>query len=333
MSAARVSGLGVVPGDSSSEAARVIAGECPAAPFIPILPHRGPGADPVGRTAGLLSWITNDFSIETVPTGWRLASAPGRDMTRSRAFISSDLDAMEEQFVGYKDSMTFSFVGPITLAGMVENANGEKLIRDHGALRELSMAFSLFNQKLIEEMHRRFPAVRFSIQIDEPLVMLATRGEIPTASSLNTYVALDRQFIFSLWDPIFEILKLAGAGFGINSGRGDRGLSNEYVGQLRELGATRFFDVEKSPQLGEIIDSKSETVWEAPPELTGMLFAKDLSNRIRAFGFELPDFTQNALLSPGESSMNRDWESARNAWERASAAVDLLNDPDRLLSE
>ena len=331
MGIAKVSGLGVVPGDSSGEAARVIAGECPSAPFIPIMPVRGPGADSVGRMGGLLSWVTTDFSIETVPTGWRLTAAPGRDMTRSGGFISSDLDAMEEQFIGFNESMTIPIVGPVTWAAKVENINGEKLIRDHGALRELSEATSMLCQKLLEDMQRRFPNAHFTIQIDEPLVMPATRGDIATASSLNTYVALDRQFVSSLWSSILNSIVKSNAGFGVNSGSGDQTLSNEYVGLLRESGATRFFSVENTASLGDIIDSQRETVWELPSHLSGKQGATDLANRIGALGFELPDFARNALIVPKEIAATTSWVSARNAWERVSVAVDLLNDPDRLL--
>ena len=333
MGIAKVSGLGVVPGESSDEAARVIAGECPHAPFIPIIPRRGPGADPVGRMAGLLSWVTTDFAIETVPTGWRLTSALGRDITRSRGFISSDLDAMEEQFAGFNGPITVSIVGPVTWAAKVENINGEKLIRDRGALRELSEAISMLCQRLLDDMQRRFPQAHFSIQLDEPLVMPATRGEIATASSLNTYVALDRQFVSSIWSPIFDRIVKDNAGFGIHSGSDEQALSNEYVGLLRESGATRFFNLENAVSLGDIIESHNETVWELPSHLTGKLGAIDLANRIRALGFELPDFARQALIVPKESTVSSDWASARNAWVHASAAVDLLNDPDRLLSD
>jgi hypothetical protein len=330
---ARVSGLGGVPGNSSGEAARVIAGECPLAPFIPLIPHRGPGADSVGRMAGLLSWITADFSIETVPTGWRLASAPGRDVIRARGFISSDLDAMEEQFIGFNESITMSVMGPVSWAGMVENSNGEKLIRDHGALRELSAAMSLLVKHLLDDLHHRFPDAHLTIQLDEPLVMAATRGEISTASALNTYVALDRQFVSTLWSPIFHRIVEGNACFGVRSGCGDQALSNEYLGLLQESGASRYFDIENAASLGDIIESGKETVWELPANLAGKQVALDLANRIKALGFDLPDFTQQALLVPEQVIMTRDWESARRAWERASVAVDLLNDPDRLLSD
>ena len=240
---------------------------------------------------------------------------------------------MEEQFIGFNESITVSIVGPVTWAAKVENINGEKLIRDRGALRELSEAISMLCQRLLDDMQRRFPNAHFSIQLDEPLVMPATRGEIATASSLNTYVALDRQFVSSIWTPIFDRIVKGNAGFGINSGSGHQALSNEYLGLLQESGATRFFNIENAAPLGDIIESQNETVWELPSHLTGRLSADRSGEPNKGIGFRTPYFARQALIVPTEVTVNSDWASARNAWERASAAVDLLNDPDRLLSD
>ncbi|MGH9152319.1 MAG: methionine synthase, partial [Acidimicrobiales bacterium] len=48
------SGLGPFPGTDPVEAARVVLGELGDLPHLPQLPHRGAGADAVGRTASLL---------------------------------------------------------------------------------------------------------------------------------------------------------------------------------------------------------------------------------------------------------------------------------------
>lgn len=335
-SGARASGLGEVPGISSVEAAHVIAGECVRAPFVPVISSRGPGSDSIGRTAGMLSWVTSEFGIETVPTGWRLARALGRDMARARGFLSSDLDALEEQFQGFEGSFTLSLVGPVTWAAEVEGASGQKLIRDHGALRELSTALSHVIEQFSADLVRRIPGAAVTIQVDEPLVMPATQGDIPTASALRTYVALDRQFVASLWNPLFEAAQKLGSGFGVNASQGLRGsqkLSDPYISLLRAAGATRFFQVEDAHELGDLIESQVETVWTVPARITGADAARDIAARIGALGFNLSDFSPGAILVPSEVNMRGDWLSARNAWDQVGAAVDLLNDPDRLDSQ
>ena len=332
MRQARVSGLGLVPGESGSEAAKVIAGECGLAAFVPILSQRGPGADPVGRTAGLLSRVSSDFGIVTVPSGWRLSGSPGRDTVRARSFLSADFDALEEQFQGFTGSLTMSIVGPVSWAGAVEGPRGEKLIRDHGALRDISIALSDVVAETAVDLSRRFSGATLTIQIDEPLVMPATSGAIPTASAFRTYVALDRQFVASLWSPLFTAAQLLGAGFGVNATGGQVPLSDPYISLLRAAHVTRFYHIEAARELGEVIESGAETVWIAPPSGTGMSIASDIADRIGSLGFEVSNFAPSVIIVPSDECMNAGWERARHAWNRARSAVDLLNDPDRLVS-
>lgn len=332
MTKARVSGLGIVPERSSTEAARIIAGECGEAPFIPLLPRRGPGADPIGRTGAIISLVGSDFSIETVSTGWRLARAPGRDISRAQSYLSADLDAMEEQFSASTSELSFSFVGPITWAAQVEDPRGEKILRDHGALREVSSVIAQASADVGAQLRRRFPSMKFCFQIDEPLVMPASLGGIATASALRTYVALDLQFILSLWEPIFAALGGLGSRFGVNAVNGPTPLSDRLITSLRSAGCTRFFDIAQSEQLGDIIDSGVETVWIANPSWSGGRIAQDLAKRVTALGFPMETCSDNVVVVPAESEMTADWGRARTAWTAAQAAVDLLNDPDRLSS-
>lgn len=332
MTKARVSGLGVVPERSSVEAAHVIAGECPEAPYIPLLPSRGPGADSIGRTGAIISQIGSEFSIQTVPTGWRLTSISGRDISRAQGFLSADLDAMEEQFHDSSAPLTASITGPITWAASVEDSRGEKLIRDHGALREVSSALSHAIPEMVQQLNRRFPTMDVFIQIDEPLAMSASIGAISTASTLHTYVALDPQHIFTLWDPIFNAIGLADSRFGVNFIGSSMPLSDQFLSSLMLAGCQRFFHISESKLLGEIIESGAETVWLCNPAWSGSRVAQDLVARISALGFDVDVCAQNVLLVPPETEMLVDWGRARNAWTKASTAVDLLNDPDRLAS-
>ena len=52
--AGAATGIGSLPGTDIAEAQRVVLGELPDLPHLPELPARGPGADLIGRTAGLL---------------------------------------------------------------------------------------------------------------------------------------------------------------------------------------------------------------------------------------------------------------------------------------
>jgi hypothetical protein len=72
---ATVTGVGAWPGTDVHEVAVTIRDVCPDFPHLAELPERGPGAEMIGRTMGLISQIASDFSVSTVPTGWRLISA------------------------------------------------------------------------------------------------------------------------------------------------------------------------------------------------------------------------------------------------------------------
>ena len=72
-------GIGSLPGTDIVEAVKTVLGELPDLPFLPELPARGPGADMIGRSAGLLV----DLPVELYAARWRLAARPGRSYVPS----------------------------------------------------------------------------------------------------------------------------------------------------------------------------------------------------------------------------------------------------------
>ncbi|NEE10375.1 methionine synthase, partial [Streptomyces sp. SID7499] len=72
------------------------------------LPARGPGADMIGRTVGLLVEMYGHLQ----PSGWRISDRPGRDTRRARSWLGEDLDALEEFTQGYEGLLKVQAVGP-----------------------------------------------------------------------------------------------------------------------------------------------------------------------------------------------------------------------------
>ncbi|KOG64496.1 methionine synthase, partial [Streptomyces varsoviensis] len=101
-------GVGSMPGDDAREAAKTVTGSLEAFPFLPELPARGPGADMIGRTAGLLV----EVYAHVEPSGWRISDRPGRDTRRAVSWRGEDLDALEEFTQGYEGPLKVSAVGP-----------------------------------------------------------------------------------------------------------------------------------------------------------------------------------------------------------------------------
>jgi len=81
---------------TSAEAVKTVLGEVPDLPYLPELPARGPGADMIGRSAGLLI----DIPVELYAAQWRIASHAGRDLRRTRDLWDRDLDALTDAAAG-----------------------------------------------------------------------------------------------------------------------------------------------------------------------------------------------------------------------------------------
>jgi hypothetical protein len=127
-------GVGSLPGTDAREAARTSTGALEHLPFLPELPARGPGADMIGRSAGLLV----ELFAQTEPSGWRFADRPGRDTRRAHSWLGEDLDALEEFTQGHQGALKVQAVGPWTLAASIELKHGEKALADRGACRDIA---------------------------------------------------------------------------------------------------------------------------------------------------------------------------------------------------
>src|SRR5580765_6831682 len=86
-------GIGSWPGtsvrDALGQVRELLDGQLP---YLPELPERGPGADMIGRTAGMLV----ELPVDLQPVGWRLVDRPGRDAQRTAALLREDLDELAE---------------------------------------------------------------------------------------------------------------------------------------------------------------------------------------------------------------------------------------------
>ena len=171
-----------MPGANPAEAMRVIAGELPEFPYLPELPARGPGADLTGRTASLLV----DIPVEVSPRGWRLAERPGRDLSRARTMLSSDLDVMEEVLDGYRGLVKVQLCGPWTLAATLELPRTLNVaIADPGAVADLTASLAEGAAVHVAEIAKRLPGAQVAVQFDEPALPAVAGGEVPTASGLS----------------------------------------------------------------------------------------------------------------------------------------------------
>ncbi|MFJ7989345.1 methionine synthase [Streptomyces sp. NPDC096351] len=194
-------GVGSMPGGDARETAKTVTGSFEDFPFLAELPARGPGADMIGRTVGMLV----DLYAHVEPSGWRISDRPGRDTRRARSWMGEDLDALEEFTQGYQGPLKVQAVGPWTLAAALELRGGEAALGDPGACRDLvgSLAEGLHGH--LADLRKRIPGARVVLQLDEPSLTAVLRGHVRTASGYRTHRAVDRQVVESALREVIAV--------------------------------------------------------------------------------------------------------------------------------
>ncbi|CAN5125971.1 methionine synthase [soil metagenome] len=182
-------GIGSLPGTDPVEALRLVLDELPDFPHLPELPARGPGADLLGRTAALLP----DLPVDLQPAGWRMVQRPGRDLRRAIDYLTHDLDTLEEHAGEYDGPVKLAVAGPWTLAAGIELHRGDKLLADHGAVRDLIQSLAQGLAGHVADVARRLPRATVTVQLDEPSLPAVLAARIPTASGYDTLRAVTEQ--------------------------------------------------------------------------------------------------------------------------------------------
>jgi methionine synthase II (cobalamin-independent) len=156
-------------------------------PYLPELPARGPGADIIGRGAGLLA----DLEVDLQPMGWRFVDRAGRDAHRTSGLLREDLDELAEAFDGYEGDLKVQIAGPWTLASSIWLHRGERSVVDVGATRDLIASLAEGLRVHLAEVGRLVPKATLVVQIDEPGLPAVLSGELPTASGFGRIRAID----------------------------------------------------------------------------------------------------------------------------------------------
>ncbi|MER5256646.1 MULTISPECIES: methionine synthase [unclassified Streptomyces] len=198
-------GIGSMPGGDARETAKTVSGSLEEFPYLAEMPARGPGADMIGRTAGMLV----ELYARVEPSGWRIGDRPGRDTRRAKAWLGEDLDALEEFTQGYEGPVKVQAVGPWTLAAALELKNGQAALSDPGACRDLAGSLAEGLRAHLADVRRRIPGAQIVLQLDEPSLMAVLRGHVKTASEYRTHRAVDRQLVES---TLREVIGVHGDG-------------------------------------------------------------------------------------------------------------------------
>ncbi|GAB48057.1 hypothetical protein [Mobilicoccus pelagius] len=176
-------------------------------PYLPELPGRGPGADMIGRAAGLLV----DMPVDLQPSGWRLVDRPGRDLERARHLLRRDLDDLAEAFDGYAGPFTVSVTGPWTLAAHLRLSRGERVVGDEGARRDVAQSLVEGIRTLLADVGRVLPDATPVVKLDEPSLPAALGGELRTSSGYGRVRAVDPEEVRRVLREVVDAIRGAGA--------------------------------------------------------------------------------------------------------------------------
>ncbi len=179
-------GIGSLPGTDIAEAQRVVFGELPSFPHLAELPGRGPGADMIGRSAGFLV----EMPVQIYAGNWQVAPRPGKDMRRTADLLERDLDQLTEQGDRYAGPLKLQSAGPWTLAASIDLLIGGRLLRDPGAVRDLTDSLAEGLRRHVDEVRQRLPRAEVLLQLDEPSLPTVLAGRVPTESGLGAYRAV-----------------------------------------------------------------------------------------------------------------------------------------------
>jgi methionine synthase II (cobalamin-independent) len=322
--------VGSLPGTRVRDAVALVAavlGEDDGLPHLPELPARGPGSDLVGRTAGLLAAVSPDLAVETTPSGWRFADAPGRDVRRATSWLGEDLDAWEEALGEHDGTVAASLAGPWTLLSSIELRGGERALRDPGACRDVGEAVALAARDHVAELRRRLPRARHTLWLDEPTLPAVLAGAVPTASGRHRHGPVEPAVADAVLRPVVaELARLEvplvvhccapRPPYAVLAGL-------DLAAVAVDLGLHRQDDDEA---VGELLDRGTRLVAGVVPTGTGaappsdvrasVALVRDLGHRL---GFSPEDLASRILVSPACGLAGWEPAAARSALEHLRA--------------
>ena len=161
------------------------------------MPKRGPYAESTARTAALLEGMP----VELGTHGWKLADRPGLDLERSAALLREDLDALAVLGHAWAGPLVVTARGPWSLAAALWLARGDRVLSDHGAVRELVESLAEGLALLVARVRQAAPYAEIVLVLREPhlpdvlggaVSTFSGHGRIRSVPSADASAALDR---------------------------------------------------------------------------------------------------------------------------------------------
>lgn len=201
------------PGKNLLDAIYRVRGELgdPYTSSLPLLPARAFTATLLARSLAVLEGLQADVTAE----GWRVTEGYAAPSQAARSLLASDINALAD-VVGSEKSpnqqpLTLTLLGPISLAAQTVLTNGEALISDAGARRDLAQSLLAGLPALISQLAQAAPGQTVRILWQEPQLAQALDGTLPSSSGYRTWRALDRREVLGLLEDVTQQLADLGA--------------------------------------------------------------------------------------------------------------------------
>ena len=327
-------GLGSMPGTDPTEAVRIVSGETDFA-FLPELPSRGVGADPVGRAGAVLI----DMPFEMVHDVYRMTSHPGSAMRRANDFLAWDLDAVEEHWetaglIGTGRLLKVQVCGPFSYAAQVELRSGHKMIRDHGAVRDVVASMSDGLSEHISEVERRLGA-RVVVQLDEPDLDAVVNGTVPPLTRLDTIRPVPASLVAQRLE---EMASVIGRPMILNAGpRPNSQVRPQLSSYAVTVDLARPLSDADRDSMGEYLDGGGIMLAGVVPSSRPRVLptAEEIAQRmavvIDEIGLDRTVLRDNIIVTPSSGLADATPEWAASALRLAAQSAELLaQDPDAL---
>lgn len=186
-------GLGGWGGANMVDAVSRVRGELgsPHLSFLPELADRGLHATALGRTLACLEGLTADVTA----SGWRITEGFAKEGNLAQTVLASDINVLADVVGKEKNpegGLKVRLLGPFSLAASTYLTNGELVLIDHGARRDLRDSLLAGLESLVQRLKQAVPGLHLSLQFDEPLLPAVLAGTIKTSSGYSTVRALAR---------------------------------------------------------------------------------------------------------------------------------------------
>jgi len=315
-------GIGSLPGTAITEAVATVFGELPDFPHLPELPARGPGADMIGRTAGLLV----EIPVELYAGRWRTAAHAGRDARRTADLWERDLDALTDHATAFAGPLKVQAAGGWTLAASLELPIGGRMLRDPGAVRDLTASLAEGIAAHVAEVRARVPGAEVFLQLDEPSLPAVLAGAVPTESGYGRLRAVAAE---QVRDGLARLVDAAGVPVIVHCCAPDAPLR-----LFRDAGAGAVaIDLDlvtDLDELGEILDGGTVLIAGAVPTSGRTPSSTEVAARVRTLwkriGFSINDLPERVSIAPCCGLAGASPSAARTAMTTAREAARRLTD-------